>query len=93
MAVQVADTLTQKNGGSFPLVDGNAVAGGYQIVDSIAARDAIVPAMKKEGMEVYVKADKTTYKLQEDGSWAAQVDGETSVFVEDPEHGDYVLLK
>ena len=92
MAVQVADTLTQKNGGSFPLVDGNAVAGGYQIVDTIVARDAIVPAMKKQGMTVYVKENKTKYELQEDGSWLPQVGSEGSTYVQDDENGDYVLL-
>ena len=54
MAIEIIDTLKQKNNGSFPLVDSNDIKGGYYQVDSIEDRDNIPQVRRKEGMLCYV---------------------------------------
>ena len=54
MAIEIIDTLVQKNDREFPIVDANDVAGGYYQVDTIAQRDAIPEVRRKNGMLVYV---------------------------------------
>jgi hypothetical protein len=58
MAIEIIDTLGQKNNGEFPLVDSNDIKGGYYQVISIEERDSIPSIRRKEGMLCYVKNDK-----------------------------------
>ena len=94
MAVQVADTLAPKNGLSFPIADGNDIAGGAHTVANTVARDALIGSQKaKAGMIVYVVGDGY-YKMNDDMT-AFEPFKEavaSSTFVEDPENGDYLLL-
>ena len=55
MAIEIIDTLGQKNGGIFPLVDSNDVKGGYYQVKSIDERDNIPEPRRKIGMCCYVE--------------------------------------
>lgn len=54
MSIEIIDTLTQKNGGEFPIVDSNDIAGGYYQVDTEEEMRAIPAERIKEGMLVYV---------------------------------------
>ena len=58
MAIEIIDTLSQKNNGIFPLVDSNDIKGGFYQVDSIEERDLIPSVRRKEGMFCAVKNDK-----------------------------------
>ena len=58
MAIEIIDTLGQKNNGEFPLVDSNDIKGGYYQVDTIEERNQIPLVRRKEGMLCYVKNDK-----------------------------------
>lgn len=58
MAIEIIDTLGQKNNGIFPLVDSNDVKGGYYQVESIEERDNIPTVRRKVGMLCYVESDK-----------------------------------
>ena len=58
MAIEIIDTLGQKNNGEFPLVDSNNIKGGYYQVDTIEERNGIPSVRRKEGMLCYVKNDK-----------------------------------
>ena len=58
MGIEIIDTLSQKNNGSFPLVDSNDIRGGFYQVDSIEERDLIPSVRRKEGMLCAVKNDK-----------------------------------
>lgn len=55
MAIEIIDTLSQKNSGDFPLVDSNDIRGGFYQVNSIEERDLIPSIRRKEGMLCYVK--------------------------------------
>ena len=55
MAIEIIDTLGQKNNGIFPLVDANDVKGGYYQVESIEERDNIPTVRRKVGMLCYVE--------------------------------------
>ena len=55
MAIEIIDTLSQKNNGIFPLVDSNDIKGGFYQVDSIEERDLIPSVRRKEGMLCAVK--------------------------------------
>lgn len=57
MAIEIIDTLSQKNNGLFPLVDSNDIRGGFYQVDSIEERDLIPSVRRKEGMFCAVKND------------------------------------
>ena len=57
MAIEIIDTLGQKNGGEFPLVDSNHVKGGYYQVSSLEERDSIPIVRRKIGMQCYVEND------------------------------------
>lgn len=54
MAVWLIDTVKQKNGGIFPLVDSNDIMGGLYSVNTIAERDAIPLVRRKVGMICFV---------------------------------------
>lgn len=58
MGIEIIDTLSQKNNGSFPLVDSNDIRGGFYQVDSIEERDLIPSVRRKEGMFCAVKNDE-----------------------------------
>ena len=62
MAIEIIDTLGQKNNGEFPLVDSNDIKGGFYQVDTVNERDLIPSVRRKEGMLCYVKNDKV-YQL------------------------------
>lgn len=55
MAIEIIDTLGQKNNGIFPLVDSNDVKGGYYQVESIEERNNIPTVRRKVGMLCYVQ--------------------------------------
>ena len=57
MAIEIIDTLGQKNGGEFALVDSNDIKGGYYQVSSLEERDAIPIVRRKIGMQCYVEND------------------------------------
>lgn len=57
MAIEIIDTLSQKNNGIFPLVDSNDVKGGYYQVININERDSIPNVRRKVGMLCYVEND------------------------------------
>lgn len=59
MAIEIIDTLGQKNNGIFPLVDSNDVKGGYYQVSSIEERDNIPTVRRKVGMLCYVQGDNS----------------------------------
>lgn len=58
MAIEIIDTLSQKNNGLFPLVDSNDIRGGFYQVETINERDLIPSVRRKEGMLCAVKNDK-----------------------------------
>ena len=62
MAIEIIDTLGQKNNGEFPLVDSNDIKGGFYQVDTVNERDLIPSIRRKEGMLCAVKNDKV-YQL------------------------------
>ena len=64
MAVEIIDTLGQKNNGEFPLVDSNDVKGGFYQVNTLRERDDIPTVRIKLGMICYVKSEDTTYQLK-----------------------------
>ena len=55
MAIEIIDTLSQKNNGLFPLVDSNDIRGGFYQVETISERDLIPSVRRKEGMLCAVK--------------------------------------
>ena len=61
--VEVANTIKAKNGLDFPVVEDTDIWGGFQVVATIAERDAIPGVKLKVGMRVVVQADGFTYKL------------------------------
>lgn len=74
MGIEIIDTLVQKNGRKFPLVDTNNLKGGFHQVDTIRERDEIPEEFKKEGMYCYSKEDPDNfhlYQLQPTGQWRA----------------------
>lgn len=83
MAIEIIDTLSQKNSGIFPLVDSNDVKGGYYQVDNIEERDGIPNIRRKIGMLCYVENDidgATIYQLKggiDNSCWEAFKVGST----------------
>ena len=74
MGIEIIDTLVQKNGRNFPLVDTNNIKGGFHQVNTITERDNISDEFKKEGMYCFVKIDPDNfhlYQLQSNGKWRA----------------------
>lgn len=71
MAIQLIDTIKQKNNGIFPIAEANDLLGGFYQVDSIAERDSIPSSRKIEGMLCYVKNDETKVYLYQwiNGEW------------------------
>jgi hypothetical protein len=61
--VEVANTVKAKNGLSFPVVEDTDIWGGFQVVATIAERDAIPTEKLKVGMRASVQADGFAYKL------------------------------
>ncbi len=67
MAVNIIDTLAQKNDGDFAVVDSNDVGGGYWQVANEAARLAVTGASyRKDGMLVFQQDDRSTWRLSAD---------------------------
>lgn len=48
MGIEIIDTLVQKNGRNFPLVDTNNIKGGFHQVNTITERDNISDEFKKK---------------------------------------------
>lgn len=48
---------------TFPVVDSNDVAGGYQYFNTLSDANAIPLALRKKGMEVYIESEETKYRL------------------------------
>lgn len=64
MAVTIIDTLAQKNNGEFGIVDSNNIIGGFYQTDTLAERDSIPIARRKEGMFCWVGGnEKKVYQL------------------------------
>lgn len=57
MAIELISEIVQKNGQPFPLIDANNIRGGFYQTNTIAERDAIPTARKKDGMLCFVKTD------------------------------------
>lgn len=64
MAVELIDTIKQKNNGTFPLMDNNDVKGGHYQLDTLVERDNIPTIRRKELMFCSVVEDGKTYQLQ-----------------------------
>lgn len=80
MAIEIIDTLSQKNNGDFALVDSNDIKGGYYQVSSIEERDSIPTARRKLGMQCYVENDNI-YILKntlENSGWEVNNSGGSS---------------
>ena len=100
MAVEVADTLTAKNNGTFPVVEDTAIAGGFQVVENESARTKLIGSQKaKIGMVVVDASDGKSYQLKKsaepDGAphWEVYSSGSgLGQYVEDSEHGDYIII-
>ena len=60
-AVLVQGTL-QANG-FFPAMNDTEFGGGYRVVNTVTERDAIFAERRKEGMVVYVNAERKAYRL------------------------------
>ena len=50
--------------GSFPVIDGNDIKGGFYIVDTIEERDSIPTANRKIGLPCYVVNQNMYYRLR-----------------------------
>ena len=50
--------------GSFPVIDGNGIKGGFYIVDTIEERDSIPAANRKIGLPCYVVNKNMYYRLR-----------------------------
>ena len=100
MAVEVADTLTAKNNGTFPVVEDTAIAGGFQVVANASARTALIGSQKaKIGMVVVDTSDGKSYQLKAseepegDPVWVEYSSGSgLGQYVEDSENGDYIII-
>lgn len=51
--------------GSFPVIDGNDIKGGFYIVDTIEERDSIPAANRKIGLPCYVVNQNMYYRLRD----------------------------
>lgn len=51
--------------GSFPVIDGNDIKGGFYIVDTIEERDSIPVANRKIGLPCYVVNQNMYYRLRD----------------------------
>lgn len=51
--------------GSFPVIDGNDIKGGFYIVDTIEERDSIPAANRKIGLPCYVINQNMYYRLRD----------------------------
>ena len=73
MGIEIIDTLVQKNGQTFPIVNTNDIKGGFHQVETISQRDNIPEDCKLDGMYCYVKNDPEKIKLYqlENGIWKA----------------------
>lgn len=63
MAIEIIDTLKQKNNGTFGLVDSNDIIGGFYQTDNITERNSIPLSRRKEGMFCWVKEEKKVFQL------------------------------
>ena len=63
MAIEIIDTLKQKNNGTFGLVDSNDIIGGFYQTDNITERNSIPSNRRKEGMFCWVKEEKKVFQL------------------------------
>lgn len=73
MSITLPDVLTS---GSNPyVVQDTDVRGGYRTVATIAVRDAIPPPTRKEGMCVFVVAERKTYRYEQN-AWRELPDTE-----------------
>ena len=87
MAIEIIDTLSQKNNGDFALVDSNDIKGGYYQVSSIEERDSIPIVRRKLGMQCYVENDNI-YILKntlENSGWEVNNSGNNGGFHEGDE--------
>ena len=71
MGIEIIDTLTQKNGQTFPIVNTNDIKGGFHQVETISQRDNIPEECKLDGMYCYVKNDPENHNMYQlkDGIW------------------------
>ena len=70
MAIEIIDTLVQKNGGKFPLVDSNNIKGGFYQVKTLKDRDNIPNQRRQVGMFCYVEDDDgKIYQLNNNDEW------------------------
>ena len=63
MAIEIIDTLKQKNNGTFGLVDSNDIIGGFYQTDNTTERNSIPLNRRKEGMFCWVKEEKKVFQL------------------------------
>ena len=96
MAIEIIDTLSQKNNGNFALVDSNDIKGGYYQVESIEERDNIPAVRRKVGMLCYVENDTNTgiiYQLKgglDNSNWHIFEAGSSSSSIECDVNKEYV---
>lgn len=78
MPINIASYLKPRSDNTYYLVEDVFIKGGYQVRDTLAARDLIDPLNLKPGMLVMVLEDNKIYRRKEDGSWEELVLGSGS---------------
>ena len=72
MPITLTAFLKPANGNTFFLLEDVYLKGGYQVVATSTARDAILPSNRKAGMLVFVQTDSSLWQLGSDlTTWAA----------------------
>lgn len=79
MPINIASYLKPRTGNTYYLLEDVFLKGGYQVRDTLAARDQIDPLNLKPGMLVMVLEDNKIYRRKEDGSWEELVLGSGSI--------------
>lgn len=103
MAIEIIDTLKQKNNGTFGLVDSNDIIGGFYQTDNITERNSIPLNRRKEGMFCWVKEEKKVFQLVDglaneywvefkSGSSGTIIDGYAHIWIGDKPPKDKNML-
>lgn len=70
MAITLISGLKQANGGTFPLIDSNDIAGGLYTVDTIEEMNSIPLERIKNGMLCWVDNESKFYQYK-DNDWSS----------------------
>jgi hypothetical protein len=86
MGIPIFSTFERSGAGDYCLVRDTDVGGGWMTVLTAALRDAIPPALRKDGMHVFVTDVQKLYRLLPGGVWDEIPFGGSSV---DPTKGTF----